>query len=100
VSINFAFFILGLFGIPIALLAYGHRLRKRGSRGQNAFWGAIIGHCVAGTLAVIIGMLPPEQWTAEETSRGFFGMWSLVLLPAAGALIAALKPAPRHPARP
>jgi hypothetical protein len=99
VSINFVVLILGLFGIPIALLAYGHRLRKRGSRGQNAFWGAIIGHCVAGTIAVIIGMMPPEQWTAEETTRGFFGMWSLLLLPAAGALIAALKPAARRTTR-
>jgi hypothetical protein len=91
-SLNIIVFIVGLFGIPIALLAYGHRLRKRGERQRNMFWGALFGHCIAGILAVTFGMIPPEAWTAEETARGFMGLWSLLLLPAAGGLLAALKP--------
>jgi hypothetical protein len=82
-------FLLGLFGVPVALLLGGLRLRRRSARAHAMFWGAVIGHCVAGTLAVIWGMLPPEAWTSEEKARGFLGMWSLLLFPVLGALIGA-----------
>lgn len=78
-----AVFLLGLFGVPLALLAYGHRLRRRSPRGRSAFWGAVLGHCLALVLAVVLGMIPPETWTAEETFRGFVGFWSLVVFPVA-----------------
>jgi hypothetical protein len=86
-SLGFVAFLLGAFGIPVALLAFGHRLRRRTPRERKAFWGAVIGHCIAGVLAVTFGMIPPESWTSEETFRGFAGLWSLLLLPVIGAMI-------------
>ncbi len=44
-------FLLGLFGVPLALLVAAHKLRRRSDRAQRAFWGAAIGHCVAAVLA-------------------------------------------------
>ncbi|MEK7403220.1 MAG: hypothetical protein AABZ80_12765 [Gemmatimonadota bacterium] len=85
-SANIIAFLLGLFGVPIALLAVGHRLRRRAPRVRSAFMGAFIGHCVAGVLAVLLGMIPPEAWTPEETGRGFAGLWSLLVLPVVGAM--------------
>ena len=86
-SPGFIAFVLGAFGIPMALLAFGHRLRRRAPRERKAFWGAVIGHCIAGILAVTFGMIPPEAWTSEETFRGFAGLWSLLVLPVIGAII-------------
>ena len=85
-SIHFIVFLLGLFGIPIALLAVGHRLRKRSPRTQAMFRGAIFGHCVAGIVAVVWGMIPPDAWEPTEMARGFAGLWSLLLFPVVGAL--------------
>jgi hypothetical protein len=82
-------FLVGLFGVPIALLLGGHRLRRRSQRAHAMFWGAVIGHCIAGTLAVVWGMIPPEAWTSDEKVRGFVGLWSLLVFPVIGALIAA-----------
>jgi hypothetical protein len=89
-TLNLIAFLIGLFVVPLWLLRWGHRLRRRGTRSRSAFWGAVIGHCMAGTIAVIWGMIPPEAWTATETGRGFFGLWSLLVLPLIGALAGAL----------
>jgi hypothetical protein len=91
-SVNLLVFLLGLFGIPLFLLWFGHRLRRRTPRERSVFWGALIGHCVAGTVAVVWGMIPPETWTAEERARGFVGLWSLLLVPLVGAAIGAMSP--------
>ena len=88
-SLAMVVFLLGLFGVPIALLLGGHRLRRRSPRAHAIFWGAVIGHCVAGILAVVWGMIPPEAWTPEDKARGFVGLWSLLLFPVIGALVAA-----------
>jgi hypothetical protein len=85
-------FLLGLFGVPLLLLWYGHRLRRRSARGQSVFWGAIVGHCVAAILAVVWGMIPPEAWTSGDTARGFAGLWGLLVFPVTGALVGALLP--------
>lgn len=88
-SVHLAAFLIGLFGVPLVLLGYSHRLRKRSARARAVFWGAAIGHCVAGFLAVVFGMIPPEAWTSDEYARGFAGLWSLLVFPAAGALAGA-----------
>jgi hypothetical protein len=88
-SIDIAVFLLGLFGVPVVLLIVGHRLRRRSPRARNAFVGAFIGHCVAGVLAVTLGMIPPESWTPDQTARGFAGLWSLLVLPVAGGIAGA-----------
>ena len=80
-------FLLGLFGVPLALLAIGHRFRRRSTRVRAIFWGAMVGHIVAALLAVVWGMIPPEAWEPTETGRGFAGLWSLLVFPVAGALL-------------
>lgn len=87
-------FLLGLFVVPGVLVGFSHHLRKRSPRARAIFWGAVVGHCIAGLLAVVLGMIPPEAWTKGETMRGLAGLWSLLLLPLAGALIGAVFP--RH----
>ena len=89
-------FLLGLFVVPGVLVGYSHHLRKRSPRARAVFWGAVIGHCLAALLAVTLGMIPPEAWTKGEIVRGFAGLWSLLLLPLAGAFIGALVPGPRR----
>ena len=89
-SIGILVFLLGLFGIPIVLLAWGHKIRRLNPRSRRAFWGAVIGHCVAGTLALTLGMIPPEAWTESETLRGFFGLWAMLLFPVVGGITAGL----------
>ena len=83
-------FLLGLYVMPLVLLAWGHKIRRLSPKSRRAFWGAIIGHCVAGVLAMTLGMIPPESWTSEETIRGFFGLWALLVLPLAGGAAGAL----------
>ena len=96
-TLHVAVFLVGLFGVPLALLAYGHRLRRRNPRGRSAFWGAVLGHVVALVLAVVLGMIPPEAWASEETFRGFIGLWSFLVFPALGAVAGMLRH--RAPAR-
>jgi hypothetical protein len=91
VSLDLVVFLLGLFGVPVALLVLGHRVRKRSPRMQHAFLGAFVGHCIAGTLAVVWGMIPPDAWTPDETARGFAGLWSLLVFPIAGGALAAMN---------
>lgn len=80
-------FLVGLFGVPLALLWWGHRVRRMSRPAQRAFWGAIIGHCVAGLAASIFGMFPPEAWSEGDAVRGFFGFFSLLAFPVGGGLI-------------
>ena len=90
-TLGFVVFILGLFGVPIALLAVGHRLRQRSPRTRAMFRGAIIGHIVAGIVAVVWGMIPPDAWQPDEIARGFAGLWALLVFPVFGAALFALK---------
>ena len=85
------FFLIGLYVLPLVLLWLGHHLKRRSVRARRIFWGAVIGHCVAGTLALFAGMMLPEEWTAQERMRGFLGLWSLLIFPLAGGIAGALK---------
>ena len=84
------FFLVGLYVLPLWLLWLGHHLKRRSPRAKRVFWGAIIGHCIAGTLALLAGIMFPEEWTAQERIRGFLGLWSLLIFPVAGAVAGAL----------
>jgi hypothetical protein len=95
-SLGTVAFLIGIYIVPLALLAWGHKIRKLSQKTQRAFWGAIIGHIVAGTLAVTLGMIPPENWTADETIRGFFGFWAMLAFPVLGALGGALLQSSRR----
>jgi uncharacterized membrane protein YhaH (DUF805 family) len=86
------FFLIGLYVFPLVLLWWGHHLKRRSRTARRAFWGAIIGHCVAGVLALSAGILFPEEWDAQERLRGLLGLWSLMIFPVAGAFAAVLLP--------
>jgi hypothetical protein len=90
-ALNMLVLLTGLFLVPAALLWRGHRLRRQSLRARRAFWGAVTGHCVAATIAVIIAMIPPEAWTADEKLRGLLGIWSLLLLPGLGWALGSIK---------
>lgn len=87
-------FLLGLYVVPLVLLAGGQHLRRRPPRARRAFWGAIIGHLAAATLALIAGLSLPESWTANDSARGFLGLWALLLFPIVGALLGAVTARP------
>lgn len=81
----------GLFVVPVALLALGHRLRRRTYRQRAVFWGAAIGYLVASCAALVAGMIPPESWSADDRWRGLLGFWSLLIGPAIGAVAGVAK---------
>ncbi len=86
------FFLIGLYVFPLILLWWGHHLKRRTPRARRAFWGAVAGHCAAGTLALFAGILFPEEWDAQERIRGFLGLWSLMIFPVVGAIAGAILP--------
>lgn len=90
-------FLLGLYVVPLVLLAWGHRVRRLSTRNRRAFWGAIIGHCVAVVAALFAGMLPPESWTDDSVLRGILGFWGLFVLPLGGSVVAMLTTSSRQP---
>lgn len=86
-TLTHAALLLGAFAVPIALLWAGHRLRRRSPRWRSIFWGAIWGHLAAIALALPASMIPPEEWASGDTWRGLLAVWSLLILPAAGAVL-------------
>ena len=83
--------VIGLYAVPLALLWSGHRLRRRARPYRAAFWGALIGHLAASSIALFLSMFPATEWTATDFWRGFGGYWLPVLLPALGSAIGALR---------
>lgn len=85
-SIGLLALLAGLFVIPAFLLYLGHRLRRRSRRARAVFWGALFGYILAGLVAVVYSMIPPEAWTSGDVTRGFFGFYGML----AGGLLGAL----------
>lgn len=83
--------VLGLFGVPLALLIAGHRIKRSTPRKQFVFWGGVWGHLLALALAMYASLSPPIGWLSSDLTRGALGVWSLVLLPLAGALLGAVR---------
>ena len=80
----------GAFGVPVALLWIGHRLRRRPPRWRGAFWGALLAHVVVAPMAMIAAMMPPAEWAPSDTLRGALGFWALLIAPIAGAALGAM----------
>ena len=79
--------LVGLFVVPLVLLALGHRLRRR-SPGQRAvFWGGLIGYLTGALAAMWVAMMPAAEWSAADSARGLVGYWGLIIGPTAGALV-------------
>jgi hypothetical protein len=79
----------GLVGVPIALLIAGHRVRRSSHRRQRVFWGALVGHVIAGLVALVASVTPPLGWSDTDVVRGAAGVWGLLVLPLMGASIGA-----------
>ena len=80
--------LVGLFVIPVGLLALGHRLRRRTPVQRAIFWGGLIGYLVGSLAAMWVGMIPATEWSGTDTVRGVLGYWGLVLGPVVGAAAA------------
>jgi hypothetical protein len=80
--------LVGLFVIPVGLLALGHRLRRRPPVQRAIFWGGLIGYLVGSLAAMWVGMNPAAEWSGADTVRGVLGYWGLVLGPVVGAAAA------------
>lgn len=92
--------LLGLFGVPLALLYVGHRLRRRTRRMHRVFWGALAGHTIGALLATWYSMIPPEAWTADDLIRGGLGFYGMFAGGVIGALIGfAMSPRDSTPGR-
>ena len=91
-SLHILAFIIGLFLVPLALLAVAHKLRRRSPRVRSAFWGAVLGHIAAAVVATTWGMIPAETLTPAEGARGFASLWTLLVFPLLGAAIGWFKP--------
>jgi hypothetical protein len=87
--------LIGLFGVPTALLAMGHRLRERSRTVRGAFWGGVIGHTTALAVAVLAFHVPPVLW--QHDARTFLVLWLMPLAGAAGALAGAATARGRAP---
>jgi hypothetical protein len=88
--------LLGVFGVPLALLLAGRRLRRASIRRQSAFWGAMIGHIVACIVALTASLIPPIGWLSTDTVRGAAGVWALLALPLLGAMLGAFTRSGTH----
>jgi hypothetical protein len=77
--------LLGLFIVPLALLALGHRLRDRTPQQRGAFWGGVIGHTFAVVVAVTALHYPPVLWNSQE--RIVIAFWSMLLGGIVGAAV-------------
>lgn len=82
--------LLGIFGVPLALLWLGHRLRRRSPRERGIFWGALLGHLSALVTATLASVLPPHMWGPEDLVRGLASYGALLLLPVLGGVIGAI----------
>ena len=79
--------LVGLVGVPIVLLRWAHGLRRRSTRSQRAFWGAVAGHLLAIVVVVGAAVGRPVFPSADDTLRGVAAFWALGVLPAVGALV-------------
>jgi hypothetical protein len=83
--------LLGLFGVPVALLVAGHRVRRRSPRVRGAFWGAVWGHLLVIGPVCWVSMVPAAMWSADDRARGVIGLWALLVGPAIGSAIGAFR---------
>lgn len=75
-------FLLGLFGVPAALLWAGHHFRDRTPRQRTAFWGGLCGFWTGAVVTLVASIIPPEAWA--EDWRSLLVHWSLLTLGLAG----------------
>lgn len=80
--------LLGLFVVPLGLLALGHRLRRRTRAQRAVYWGGLVGYLAGSLAALWVGMVPAAEWSGTDTVRGLLGYGGLIIGPIVGALAA------------
>ncbi|HKK93529.1 MAG TPA: hypothetical protein VJ925_08840 [Longimicrobiales bacterium] len=80
--------LLGLFGVPVGLLALSHRFRNRGRRARGAFWGGFLGYGL-GMLVWLSALLGPAVMWDPGSARLAAVILPLVGLGLVGAAIGA-----------
>jgi len=86
VTVHHLGLLLGLFLVPLAALALGHRLAKRPARQRALFWGIVVGHTLAALVASAAALHLPVRWGESDLVRGLLGFWAM---PVGGLLGAA-----------
>jgi len=71
--------LLGLFGIPVLLMALGHRLRGKSGSHKRRFWGGVLGYLLGMTAAIGAMVLPPVSWDGGGSLRPFLVHWAMFL---------------------
>ncbi len=89
-------FILGVFFVPLAMLAACHRFRRLSSLQRRMVWGLIIGYGLALFLVLLVVLSPPVMWADDQPVRTFLAYWGLLLIPVIGALAGRLLPTHAH----
>ena len=79
-------FTVGLYVVPLAILALGHGLKRRSTRVRGAFWGAVIGYGVGALVTSLVTVVPPFHWDGGSVVRELAVHWSLVAATAVGFL--------------
>lgn len=87
-----AAFLLGVFLIPLAMLASCNRFKRLSAAQRRAVWGLIIGYGIAVTTVLAATLSPPVMWAADQPLRDFVVHWGLLLIPLLGVLVASLLP--------
>lgn len=80
--------LIGLFVVPLVLLALGHRSRRRSAAQRAVFWGGLLGYLIAALAALWVGLMPAAEWSEADLVRGALGFWGLIIGPVIGALAA------------
>lgn len=77
--------LLGIFGVPLVLLAIGHRFRNTARRARGAFWGGTVGYGVGLVVWGMATLLPPVLW--DEATLRLAGVILPLLLFGGGGLV-------------
>ena len=60
---------------------------------RGAFWGALVAYGIASAAALWVSMSPAAEWAGGDLLRGFLGFWAMVVAPAVGAAVGAVRAA-------
>lgn len=88
--------LLGLFGVPVALLLAGRRVRFFDRRRRGAYRGAIVGYAGACAVTLVLVLLPPFVWPPASTVVRAWLAGGLLLAPVLGAVIGGAVAASRR----
>ncbi len=81
--------LLGIFGVPIGLLALSHRFRNLGRRSRGAFWGGLTGW-TAGLFVWLVATLGPAVMWDPGSARLAGVVLPLFVMPVIGTVVGSM----------